>query len=116
MGESDFPVDEAALFYSPRPPEELEEYTWVSQTSLQTRLLSSLARDRQRSPLPKPKAGIGTLGIHVGESDLPKDLAALFQSPRLTEELEEYRWVSQTYLGTWLLSSIAQCRLVDGDC
>jgi hypothetical protein len=26
----DFPADEAALFYSPRPPEELEEYTWVS--------------------------------------------------------------------------------------
>ncbi len=34
MGESDFFVKEAALFYSPRPPEELEEYTWVSQTSL----------------------------------------------------------------------------------
>ncbi len=49
MGESDFPADEAALFYSPRPPEELEEYTWVSQTSLQTRLLSSTAQDRQRS-------------------------------------------------------------------
>ncbi len=30
MGELDFPVDEAALFYSPRPPEELEEYAWVS--------------------------------------------------------------------------------------
>jgi hypothetical protein len=30
----DFPADEAALFYSPRPPEELEEYTWVSPKSL----------------------------------------------------------------------------------
>jgi hypothetical protein len=76
MGESDFPAEEAALFYSPRPPdeleeytwvsqtshaeeaalfysqrppEELEEYTWVSQTSLQKRLLSSTAQDRQRS-------------------------------------------------------------------
>ncbi len=34
MGESDFPVEEDALFYSPRLPEELEEYTWVSQTFL----------------------------------------------------------------------------------
>ncbi len=47
MGESDFPVEEGAFFYSSRPPEELEEYTWV--TSLQRRLLSSTARDRQRS-------------------------------------------------------------------
>ncbi len=34
MGESNIPGDLAALFYSLRLPEELEEYIWVSQTSL----------------------------------------------------------------------------------
>ncbi len=66
MGESDFPVEEAALFYSLRPPEELEEYTWVSQTYLRTWLLS-----------PMPEANRGAEGINVGESNLYKDLAAL---------------------------------------
>ncbi len=34
MGDSDFPLEEAALFNSQRPTEGLEEYTWVSQTFL----------------------------------------------------------------------------------
>ncbi len=50
MGESDFPVKEAALFYSPRPPDELEEYTSVSQTShAEEAALFYSQRERQRS-------------------------------------------------------------------
>ncbi len=63
---------------------------WVSQTYLRTCGCS----------LPKPEADRGAGGIHEGESDLPRDLAAHFQSPKQTEELEEYTRVSQTYLGT----------------
>ncbi len=37
-------------------------------------------------------------GIHMGESDFPVKEAALFYSPRLPEKLEEYTWVSQTFL------------------
>jgi hypothetical protein len=81
MGESDLPGDLAAFFYSPRQPEELEEYTWVSQTSLYKGLLCSEAQGHQRS-----------WRSHVSESDLPEDLAALVYSLRSARE--EFKRVS----------------------
>ncbi len=57
----------------PRQTEELEEYIWVSQTYLRTWLLS-----------PMPEANRGAGGIHMGESELLGDLAALFYSPMAT--------------------------------